>query len=108
MKRIMRNSKNSLFGSKNPEEQPVHAEAKPIEGVTSETQETELAPIVEESCLTERDVYDFVKAYGHDFSQAAATAKDNSLKWMLEPIAQPSAYAMARFFLLTNFVFAIE
>ena len=81
MKRIMRNSKNSLFGNKNPEEQPVHAEAKPIEGVTSETQETELAPIVEESGLTERDVYDFVKAYAHDFSQAAATAKDNSPEW---------------------------
>ena len=27
---------------------------------------------------------------------------------VLEPIAQPSAYAMARLFLLTNFVFAIE
>ena len=83
MRRIIIKSKKALFGSKRAKQvdEPPPARVVRVEGMTNDTQETELGMIPEGTGMTEREVFDFVFLFAQEISQSAGGAVANAPEW---------------------------
>ena len=62
-------------------DEPPPARVVPVEGMTNDTQETELGMIPEGTGMTEREVFDFVFLFAQEISQSAGGAVANASEW---------------------------